>query len=324
MQQKSSKSRLILLILFIIPMTNLLSLYGFYAGRTLLGVIRILLLGLVIFLDTDNIVSSFATLAWLAITIVDFFLIILGKFKDRNKLYISSFNPKKDYEKYMEEEENKRKAAEAEEAERLRKEEEEKRIEQKKAEEAERLRKEEEKRIEQKKAEEAERLRKEEEKRIEQKKAEEPEKLRKKEMIIQQENRKPAEQIKKQEGVYMNFSDIIEQLGSGTWKLSEGSTLVYEISKYPITIQFFPEEAKVSCGGNTWDISLSEFSKFSFEDFEETDDSDGTTIEMTKMFFEETELYKCKTESMQTYKELVEKLIDLFREGIECSPKAQI
>ena len=89
MQQKSPKSRLILLILFIIPIINPLSLYGFYAGRRFLDIIRILLFGLIIVLDTDNTVSAFAVLAWLVITILDFFLIIFGKFKDRNKLCIS-------------------------------------------------------------------------------------------------------------------------------------------------------------------------------------------------------------------------------------------
>ena len=311
MQQKSPKSRLILLILFIIPIINPLSIYGFYAGRRLVDIIRILLFGLIIVLDTDNTVSTFAALAWLVITIFDFFLIILGKFKDRNNLCISSFNPKKDYEKYM-----------AEETERVR-EEEEKHLEQKETEEVERIRKEEDKHLEQKETEEVERIRKEEDKHLEQKKSKETERLINEEKNIQQENEKAAEQIKKQEGVYMNFSDIIEQLGSGTWKIGEGSPLIYEISKYPIKIQFFLEDAKVSCGGNTWDISLSEFSKFSFTDLEETD-SNGVSIEMSKMFFEETELYKCKAESMQTYKELVEKLIALFSEGIECSPKAQI
>lgn len=118
MQQKSSKSRLVLLILYLFPVTNVLSIYRFYAGRVLLGFIRIMLL-MLYFINQKSNVAPYVIGVWAIITVFDFILILFGKFKDRNKLYISSFNPKKECEKYPEEknltdDETKKKAEEAE------------------------------------------------------------------------------------------------------------------------------------------------------------------------------------------------------------------
>ncbi len=124
-------------------------------------------------------------------------------------------------------------------------------------------------------------------------------------------------------GGNMFFSDIVEQLGCGSWKISENSQLIYEISKGPFKIQFFTEKAKLSSGENNWDLSLTEFSKFSFKDFKEKD-SDGSMIDMSKMFFDEKELYTTKAEKMQDFKSFAKKLAELFTDDIECCPKTQV
>lgn len=121
----------------------------------------------------------------------------------------------------------------------------------------------------------------------------------------------------------MCFSDIVEQLECGSWKISENNQLIYEISKSPIKIQFFIEKAKLSSGENNWDLSLTEFSKFSFEDFKEKG-NDGSDLEMSKMFFDGKELYKTKAESMLDLKSIAAKLVELFTDDIECSPKTQV
>ena len=101
MQQKSLKNRLVLLILFIIPITNFLSIYRFYTGRVLLGIVRIILFIAFCANEQNENIMAISLLAWMAITVIDFILILFGKFKDKNKMPISSFNPKKDYEKFL-------------------------------------------------------------------------------------------------------------------------------------------------------------------------------------------------------------------------------
>ena len=117
MQQKSLKNRLVLLILFIVPVTNFLSIYRFYTGRVLLGIVRIILFITFCANEQNENIMAISLLAWMAITVIDFILILFGKFKDKNKLPISSFNPKKDYEKFQKEkrieEESKKKSEES-------------------------------------------------------------------------------------------------------------------------------------------------------------------------------------------------------------------
>lgn len=116
MQQKSKKNRLVLLILFLFPITNFLSIYRFYAGRVLLGIVRIILFITFFANERNENIMAISLLAWMAISVIDFILILFGKFKDKNKLPISSFNPKKDYEKFLAEkrieEESKKKSEE--------------------------------------------------------------------------------------------------------------------------------------------------------------------------------------------------------------------
>lgn len=116
MQQKSKKNSLVLLILFLFPITNFLSIYRFYAGRVLLGIVRIILFITFFANERNENIMAISLLAWMAITVIDFILILFGKFKDKNKLPISSFNPKKDYEKFLAEkrieEESKKKSEE--------------------------------------------------------------------------------------------------------------------------------------------------------------------------------------------------------------------
>lgn len=117
MQQKSLKNRLVLLILFIVPITNFLSIYRFYTGRVLLGIVRIILFITFFATEHNENIMALSLFAWMIITVIDFILIVFGKFKDKKKLPISSFNPKKDYEKFLAEkrieEESKKKSEES-------------------------------------------------------------------------------------------------------------------------------------------------------------------------------------------------------------------
>lgn len=121
----------------------------------------------------------------------------------------------------------------------------------------------------------------------------------------------------------MYFSEIVEQLACGSWGINENSQLVYEILKSPLKIEFFTERAKLSVGDNDWDISLTELADFSFEDFTEKND-EGENIEMSKMFFQNQELYTVKSEKMKDFRELAEKFKNLFTDEAECSPKNQV
>ncbi len=139
MQQKSLKNRLVLIILFLFPVTNLLSVYRFYAGKVFLGIVRIILI-IAYFVNVKSVIAPYAIGLWAIITLFDFILVVIGKFKDKNGLCISSFKPEKGYEEFLEE---KRKAEEAEEEIKKQKTEEERRIKEEQKKEQERMQKEE-------------------------------------------------------------------------------------------------------------------------------------------------------------------------------------
>lgn len=133
----------------------------------------------------------------------------------------------------------------------------------------------------------------------------------------------------------MFFSDIIEQLGVGSWEINEKNHMIYEISKAPLKIQFFPETAKLICKEKEFDIALTNFSELSFKDEEiksqdiETDEEnddyeDNEHIIVTNLYYKDTLLFGKTSNSMVPFKDLCEKLIELFDDDIDCSPKAQV
>ncbi|MBP5697521.1 MAG: hypothetical protein J6X11_12875, partial [Treponema sp.] len=67
----------------------------------MLGIVRIILFITFFANERNENLMALLFLAWIIITVIDFILILFGKFKDKNKLPISSFNPKKDYEKFQ-------------------------------------------------------------------------------------------------------------------------------------------------------------------------------------------------------------------------------
>lgn len=96
----SQKSRLTLLILYLVPPFNVWSAYCFYAGKIFYGLIRMALLlfaGHMATEDEDSVAITVLGLCGL-LTVIDFFRIILGNYKDKQGNLISSWNPKKDLE----------------------------------------------------------------------------------------------------------------------------------------------------------------------------------------------------------------------------------
>ena len=121
----------------------------------------------------------------------------------------------------------------------------------------------------------------------------------------------------------MYFSDIVEELGTGRWEINEKNQMIYEISKSPLKIDFFVESTKIICNENEFDVKYSDFSKFSFKDYENTV-SETSSVLMSKLLYEDTELFELKEEKMQSFKELVQKLNQFFDDDKECTPKAQV
>lgn len=107
------------------------------------------------------------------------------------------------------------------------------------------------------------------------------------------------------------FSDVVEEVGNGNWILSEKSPLVYQISKSKVQIQFFPDNTKLIFGENEYDIQLTDFSKIRFEDKTETKES-GETETKSILIFDGKEQFELINDKMSPYKELFEKLSNLF------------
>ena len=63
----------------------------------------------------------------------------------------------------------------------------------------------------------------------------------------------------------MYFSKIIEQIGKGNYIFNKEIPLILEIHEGEVKIQFFSENAKVICNENEIEISLNQFSEFTFK-----------------------------------------------------------
>ena len=100
----------------------------------------------------------------------------------------------------------------------------------------------------------------------------------------------------------MLFSDAIEALnqdkisttidkaakavfGGDGWKFDEKTSLIYEISKSKMKVQFFPIKTKIIFGDEEIDITLTDFSKITFKESTVKDDS-GTDISMSSLFYD--------------------------------------
>lgn len=125
----------------------------------------------------------------------------------------------------------------------------------------------------------------------------------------------------------MYFTDIIDQLEKGTWKINEKDQLIYEISESFLDIQFYPENVKMICGENSFDISYSEFSEISFKDEEVNTknlENEEVSQTVTSIYFKNTKIKEVPSIIVDTVKEFCVELAELFEDDTECTPKFQV
>lgn len=137
----------------------------------------------------------------------------------------------------------------------------------------------------------------------------------------------------------MLFSDAIEALnqdkisttidkaakavfGGDGWKFDEKTSLIYEISKSKMKVQFFPIKTKIIFGDEKIDITLTDFSKITFKESTVKDDS-GTDIIMSSLFYDGMKKFEDTEEKMESYKSLVSVLSEVF-ENDDMTPKKQV
>ena len=137
----------------------------------------------------------------------------------------------------------------------------------------------------------------------------------------------------------MLFSDAIEALnqdkisttidkaakavfGGDGWKFDEKTSLIYEISKSKMKVQFFPIKTKIIFGDEEIDITLTDFSKITFKESTVKDDS-GTDIIMSSLFYDGMKKFEDTEEKMESYKSLVSFLAEVF-ENDDMTPKKQV
>lgn len=137
----------------------------------------------------------------------------------------------------------------------------------------------------------------------------------------------------------MLFSDAIEALnqdkisttidkaakavfGGDGWKFDEKTSLIYEISKSKMKVQFFPIKTKIIFGDEEIDITLTDFSKITFKESTVKDDS-GTDIIMSSLFYDGMKKFEDTEEKMESYKSLVSVLSEVF-ENDDMTPKKQV
>ena len=137
----------------------------------------------------------------------------------------------------------------------------------------------------------------------------------------------------------MLFSDAIEALnqdkisttidkaakavfGGDGWKFDEKTSLIYEISKSKMKVQFFPIKTKIIFGDEEIDVALTDFSKITFKESTVKDDS-GTDIIMSSLFYDGMKKFEDTEEKMESYKSLVSVLSEVF-ENDDMTPKKQV
>lgn len=119
----------------------------------------------------------------------------------------------------------------------------------------------------------------------------------------------------------MYFSKIIEQIGKGNYIFNKEIPLILEIHEGEVKIQFFSENAKVICNENEIEISLNQFSEFTFKQGKIDKDTQEHSY---TMFFNKKEILKLPESKMNPIKTLFDNLATEFYDDIECSPKYQV
>ena len=67
----------------------------------------------------------------------------------------------------------------------------------------------------------------------------------------------------------MYFSEIVNEIGNGSWKLNEKDSLIYEIACVPLYISFYLNKTTIKITGREEvEIQLTDFSNFSFKSVE--------------------------------------------------------
>lgn len=119
----------------------------------------------------------------------------------------------------------------------------------------------------------------------------------------------------------MYFSEIIEQIGKGNYIFDKNNQVILEIVEGKIKIQFYPENAKVICNSEEVEISLEQFSDFTFEEREPEVDGEENQV---ALLFNNDEILVCTESKSSTIQTLFELLSDLFDDNVICSPKYQV
>lgn len=111
-------------------------------------------------------------------------------------------------------------------------------------------------------------------------------------------------------------------IGGDGWIINEKSSLIYEISKSKMKIQFFAEKTKLIFGENEFEIALTDFSKITFEDRTDTNDS-GLSINMSTLLYDGKKMFDYTEDKMESYKVLVDKLCNVFISD-DMTPKNEV
>lgn len=137
----------------------------------------------------------------------------------------------------------------------------------------------------------------------------------------------------------MFFTDVIEALsqdivsntvgkavkaviGGDGWKINEKTNLIYEISKPKLRIQFFPENTKIIFDEEEINISLTDFSKITFEESIIHNES-GIDITMSSLVYDGQKKFEDTEVNMESYKSLISQLCELFVSD-DMTPKNQV
>ncbi|MBR4012090.1 MAG: SHOCT domain-containing protein [Spirochaetaceae bacterium] len=119
----------------------------------------------------------------------------------------------------------------------------------------------------------------------------------------------------------MYFSEIIGQIGKGNYIFDKNNQVILEIVEGKIKIQFYPENAKVICNSEEVEVSLEQFSDFTFEERESEVDGEENQV---ALLFNNDEILVCTESKSSTIQALFELFSNLFDDEVECSPKFQV
>ena len=101
----------------------------------------------------------------------------------------------------------------------------------------------------------------------------------------------------------MYFSEIIGQIGKGNYIFDKNNQVILEIVEGKIKIQFYPENAKVICNSEEVEVSLEQFSDFTFEERESEVDGEENQV---ALLFNNDEILVCTESKSSTIQALFE------------------